>query len=312
MEILQKRLERLLGQHQKTRTEARPITILAYAQSLDGAIGIRNAKTPLILSSAMSFKLTHSIRNACGGILVGIGTVLADSPSLTTRLELEEVDLGRDKDRDRVSRNARPVIVDSGLQCPVDAKFMAKDRHPIILTSAICERRNRVVKDDADARERRRQALVDAGAVVVDVPHSCSASCSTLADGNDNYTSYGGRVDLVKAFEYLYTDLDMKSIMIEGGAKIIHECLSRSDFVVDELIVTIAPRIVGGGGGSSSDTVYPFASSPSFGGGGSLQLSNVEWAKLGPDFCLFSSPQKKTEETEKRVESDRDILNLPE
>lgn len=295
MDILQKRLERLLGQHQKTRTgerpEKRPVTILAYAQSLDGAIGIRNAKTPLILSSAMSAKLTHSIRNACDGILVGIGTVLADSPSLTTRLE---VDPGRDKDRDRVSRNARPVIVDSGLQCPVDAKFMAKGRHPIILTSSICKQRNRLVKDDDDARERRRQALLDAGAVVVDVPHSCSASCSSLAHGNYNNTSYGGRVDLVKAFEYLYTDIDMKSIMIEGGAKIIHECLSRSDFVVDELIVTIVPRIVGGG---ASNTVYPLAISPSF-SAGSLQLSNVEWAQLGPDFCFFSSPEKERRERE--------------
>jgi riboflavin biosynthesis pyrimidine reductase len=41
---------------------------------------------PTILSGASSMKMTHVLRTLHDGIIVGIGTVLADNPSLNARL----------------------------------------------------------------------------------------------------------------------------------------------------------------------------------------------------------------------------------
>jgi 2,5-diamino-6-(ribosylamino)-4(3H)-pyrimidinone 5'-phosphate reductase len=63
-----------------------PHVTLTYAQSLDGAIaaapGVQTA-----LSGPESKAMTHYLRSQHDGILVGIGTAMADDPSLNCRLE---------------------------------------------------------------------------------------------------------------------------------------------------------------------------------------------------------------------------------
>ena len=58
---------------------------LTYAQSLDGCISAARG-APLRLSGEESMMMTHKIRGMHDAIMVGIGTVLADNPSLTVRL----------------------------------------------------------------------------------------------------------------------------------------------------------------------------------------------------------------------------------
>lgn len=106
-----------LSQLQPGHHPHRPFVTLSYAQSLDGSITVQRGR-PTAISGSESMRFTHQLRASHDGILVGIGTVLADNPSLTVRLVPGE--------------NPHPVILDSQLRCPPSIKLMA--RHPIIAT----------------------------------------------------------------------------------------------------------------------------------------------------------------------------------
>ena len=89
----------------------RPFVTVSYAQSLDGSIATVN-KQQMQLSGAESMRLTHQLRACCQSILVGIGTVLADNPSLTVR---------------RVEgQNPQPIILDTRLRTPLDANLVKR------------------------------------------------------------------------------------------------------------------------------------------------------------------------------------------
>jgi riboflavin-specific deaminase-like protein len=120
----------------------RPLVALCYAQSLDGSITARRG-APLALSGVESFAVAHRLRAACDAILVGIGTVLADNPRLTTRLV--------------PGHDPQPVILDSQLRTPLDANLMKPGRSPWIITTQL-------------AYEDRQNALEAAGAQVFRLP----------------------------------------------------------------------------------------------------------------------------------------------
>lgn len=58
---------------------------LTFATSLDGSIAAERGK-PLALSSEETFRMTHLLRAKHQAIMVGVNTLIADNPSLTTRL----------------------------------------------------------------------------------------------------------------------------------------------------------------------------------------------------------------------------------
>jgi GTP cyclohydrolase II len=124
---------------QQDRT--RPFVTLTYAQSVDGCIATE-ADHPLTLSGPESLALTHELRGAHDAILVGIGTVLADDPRLTARLENVN--------------DPQPVVLDSQLRLPLDARLLSGSS-PWIVTA-----------EDADPR--RQAALEAVGARVLRLP----------------------------------------------------------------------------------------------------------------------------------------------
>ena len=89
----------------------RPFIIISYAQSVDGSIASRS-RLPIHLSGTESSVLTHQIRAGCDAILIGIGTLLADDPQLTVRLV--------------ESRNPQPIILDTHLRTPLNAKLVKR------------------------------------------------------------------------------------------------------------------------------------------------------------------------------------------
>jgi diaminohydroxyphosphoribosylaminopyrimidine deaminase/5-amino-6-(5-phosphoribosylamino)uracil reductase len=89
-------------------TLRRPFVYLKLAMSLDGRIATRAGESRWITSEA-SRRQVHVLRDRVSAVMVGIGTVTADNPALTTRL-------ARKRGRDAIR-----IVVDSNLRTPPDA-----------------------------------------------------------------------------------------------------------------------------------------------------------------------------------------------
>jgi len=107
----------VLGKHCRELNEAYfkhiqtgiPFVTLKFAQSLNGRIATKTGNSQWI-SSPETLSLAHKLRSTHDGVLVGIGTVLADDPSLTVRLAK--------------GKNPQRIIVDGRLRIPLKAKIL--------------------------------------------------------------------------------------------------------------------------------------------------------------------------------------------
>lgn len=112
----------LLAHRERRNRAGLPSVTLAYAQSWDGSITLRPG-VGLALSSPASTRLTHQLRSLHDGILVGIGTVLADDPQLNVR--------------ECPGPSPQPIVLDSQLRIPAQARLCTvAERRCWVLTSA--------------------------------------------------------------------------------------------------------------------------------------------------------------------------------
>jgi diaminohydroxyphosphoribosylaminopyrimidine deaminase / 5-amino-6-(5-phosphoribosylamino)uracil reductase len=86
-----------------------PFVISKVAMTLDGKIAAYNGHSKWI-TGEQSRHNVHRLRNEVDAILVGVGTVLADDPMLTTRLE-------------NGGKNPIRIVLDSQLRTPLEAKI---------------------------------------------------------------------------------------------------------------------------------------------------------------------------------------------
>lgn len=70
-------------------TQNRPMVTLKYAQTLDGKMATLTGHSQWITNTRSRF-LTHLLRYRCDAILVGVGTIIADNPTLNARLYQKE------------------------------------------------------------------------------------------------------------------------------------------------------------------------------------------------------------------------------
>ncbi len=138
---------RLLGGYIRHRRSGLPLVTCKLAMSLDGRIATRTGDSRWITSEA-SRRIVHELRNHSDAVIVGVGTVLADDPALTTR----GVPGGRD---------ALRVIMDSSGRTPPDAQVIREE------SNARCM----IVCTDAAPPENLR-ALEAAGAEVLVLPET--------------------------------------------------------------------------------------------------------------------------------------------
>ena len=94
-------------------TRGLPYVRCKIAASLDGRTALSNGKSQWITGDAARQDVQHWRAQSCA-IVTGIGTVLADNPSMTVRLP-------------DASRQPLRVIVDSRLQTPANSKILAAD-----------------------------------------------------------------------------------------------------------------------------------------------------------------------------------------
>lgn len=123
-------------------TTGLPWVIMKAGISLDGRIAARSGHSGWITNDA-SRRYVHQLRDRVDAILVGIGTALADNPSLTTRLP------GRNH------RDPMRVVLDRDLRLTPDALMLAQKS--AAQTMVFC---------GSEADSGRAHALATAGAVI--------------------------------------------------------------------------------------------------------------------------------------------------
>lgn len=90
---------------------SRPFIISKYAMTLDGKIATHTGHSKWVTGEAAREDV-HQIRHEVDGILVGVGTVIADNPSLTTRLKGGK------------GKNPVRIIMDSSLRTRENANIL--------------------------------------------------------------------------------------------------------------------------------------------------------------------------------------------
>jgi 2,5-diamino-6-(ribosylamino)-4(3H)-pyrimidinone 5'-phosphate reductase len=172
----------------------RPHVILNAAMTLDGKIATRGGDSKI--SGREDLSRVHGLRGDVDAVMVGVGTVLADNPSLTVRRA--------------GGKNPIRVIADSTARTPPDAKVL-DDSAPTIIAVA------------AGAEKREKEKL-------------CTAGAQLIVAGEK-------RVDLPELLQRLHAQ-GIKKLLLEGGSTLNWSMLEQG--LVDEIQVTVAPRIIGG------------------------------------------------------------------
>lgn len=145
----------------------------------------------------------------------------------------------------------RPIVLDSSLRCPLTARCLEAARRPIVATTD-------------RAAEYRRRDLEAQGVTVLTIP-TCRNNESHL--------------ELAALLNRLLGE-SIRSVMVEGGAQVITSFLRAR--LVDRLVITIAPVLVGGLHGVidlMADDAHKFP-----------RLQHATWQKLGNDWVVSGIP----------------------
>ena len=154
----------------------RPYVILNAAMTLDGKIATQTGSSNI--SGPEDLERVHEIRKDCDGIMVGIGTVLADDPRLT----VHKIDA---KPEDNPIR----IVVDSKGRTPIDARITNSDAKTIIAMA-------NEYKDDFKASDKYE---------------------TFKKRGVKFFFSGDKRVDLKALMNYLHEE-GIETLMLEGGS----------------------------------------------------------------------------------------------
>lgn len=188
-----------------------PFVRLKMASSLDGRTAMENGESYWITGEQSRLEV-HRMRARCGALITGIGTVLADNPSLTVRLtddELAKLNLNQE--------NCHPirVVLDPNLSMPLDAKMLSLPGRTILMTSR-------------ETAERSSE--------VVDAIHAKGVEMVAVSAEND-------RLDIESILRYLAEVEQINDVMVESGAIVAGAFIQSG--LVNEIHSFIAPSLMG-------------------------------------------------------------------
>jgi diaminohydroxyphosphoribosylaminopyrimidine deaminase/5-amino-6-(5-phosphoribosylamino)uracil reductase len=196
--------------------ESRPAFTLKAAVTLDGKIATVAGQSRWITGEVARAD-GRKLRDTHDAILVGVGTVIADDPELTTRLPG-----GRDPIR---------IVLDSTLRIPTSARVLRGGRTIIATTS-----RASVVKE---------KKLAKMGVEVWRIePASTSKKHSSKQASKAAKTMKAGRGVALDVLAKWLAQEGITSVLVEGGGE-VHASFLAAD-LADELCIYVAPKVVGG------------------------------------------------------------------
>ncbi|PSP93094.1 2,5-diamino-6-(ribosylamino)-4(3H)-pyrimidinone 5'-phosphate reductase [Halobacteriales archaeon QS_4_62_28] len=179
--------------------------VVNAAMSADGKLSTRR-REQIEISGFEDFGRVDRLRAESDAVMVGVGTVLADDPSLT----LDDAEHKRAREQRGKPANPARVVADSRIRTPPDASVLNDDALTYLLVSEAAP---------TDFIEQ----MEDAGATVI-------------AAGED-------RVDLVTTLAKLAGD-GIDQLLVEGGGELIFSLFEAG--LVDEFSVFVGPTVIGG------------------------------------------------------------------
>ncbi len=192
-------LKRMRTGHPYVRTK--------LAMSLDGRTAMASGESQWITGEAAR-RDVQRLRARSSAVVTGIGTVLADDPSMNVRLAAEEL---HGVEQPNYLRQPLRVILDSELRTPPTARLLRLPGDTLIVCGE-------------GAFGAREQALRAAGAEVARRPQG------------------DGRVQLADLMQLLAARA-VNEVLIEAGPTVAGHALQAG--LVDELIVYMAPHLMG-------------------------------------------------------------------
>lgn len=175
------------------------------AISADGKLSSRERRQ-VEISGPADFERVDELRAESDAVMVGVGTVLADDPSLTIddqELKDERIDRGE-------PANPARVVADSRIRTPPDSNVL----------------------DD-----RAESYLLVSEAAPTDFVVQMEEAGATVISAGDN------RVDLAQALGELDSH-GIEQLMVEGGGEIIYSLFEAA--LVDRLSIFVGSMIIGG------------------------------------------------------------------
>jgi len=183
----------------------RPYVVVNVAMSADGKISTRERRQVKI-SGAQDFSRVDQLKAGSDAVMVGIGTVLADDPSLTVKSE--ECRTGR-LNRG-VDEHPVRIVVDSTARIPPEAAVLHKGTG------------KRIVAVSHQADPKKIAALQSFATVII--------------AGDDE-------VDLATLMDKL-GEMGIRRVMVEGGGTLIAGLITAG--LVNEIYTFIGNMIIGG------------------------------------------------------------------
>lgn len=187
----------------------RPYVRVKLATSLDGKTALANGESKWITGAAARRDVQRLRALSCA-VITGIGSVLADDPSMNVR-HSELGGLAETLTEEALIQPLR-VVVDSNCRMPLDAKLLSIES-PVLLVS--CQ----AYADDVKAKLPAHVACLQLPAV-------------------------NGRVDLAALINHLGTQHNQ--VLVEAGATLCGAFIEAG--LADELVLYQAPKIIGAHG----------------------------------------------------------------
>ncbi|HAU25121.1 MAG TPA: bifunctional diaminohydroxyphosphoribosylaminopyrimidine deaminase/5-amino-6-(5-phosphoribosylamino)uracil reductase RibD [Gammaproteobacteria bacterium] len=189
--------------------QGRPLVRMKLAMSLDGRTALANGASKWITDAASRADVQR-LRAASSAVLTGVGTVLADDPSLNVRrdeLGLSEAQLLSNE----LNLQEPPlrIVLDSRRRMPPTAKLLGLDGRVVVYSTVSAENSELLNSENVDLR---------------------------LAGSGD-------RIDLQTVLESLAAEYQCNDVLIEAGPTLCGAFFQSK--LVDELVVYIAPKLLG-------------------------------------------------------------------
>jgi diaminohydroxyphosphoribosylaminopyrimidine deaminase/5-amino-6-(5-phosphoribosylamino)uracil reductase len=183
----------------------RPHVTLKAGMTLDGKIATAAGESRWI-TNTWSRREVHRLRSQIDAVLVGVGTVFADNPSLTARIGA--------RFRKLAPRQPLRIVVDSRLRIPLAARILSQQREA-----------RTIIATTRSAPAARRSALRKKRIETITLPAA------------------RGRVSLPALLNELGRR-GITSVLVEGGSEVNAAMLKAQ--LVDRVRLHVAPMLLGG------------------------------------------------------------------